>query len=76
MNPEHMVHKANQIALYFASFPREEAIAGIADHMKKFWEPRMRRQMYDYIAGGGGGLHELVPPAVEVLKQLEAATTS
>ncbi len=76
MSPEHMVHKVNQIALYFASFPREEAIAGIADHLKKFWEPRMRRQLYAYIANGGEGLHELVPPAAEVLQELEAATTS
>jgi formate dehydrogenase subunit delta len=63
-----MVHKANQIALFFAAYPREEAIAGVADHLQRFWEPRMRRQIKEYIANGGAGLHELVPPGVEQLK--------
>ena len=62
-----MVHNANQIALYFASFPHEEAVAGVADHIKKFWEPRMRRQLDEYLAQGGVGLHALVPEAVNVL---------
>ncbi|HUC61047.1 MAG TPA: formate dehydrogenase subunit delta, partial [Alphaproteobacteria bacterium] len=64
MKPENMVHMANQIALYFASYPKDEAVAGIADHLKKFWEPRMRRQIVDYVAAGGQGLHALVPDAV------------
>jgi formate dehydrogenase subunit delta len=67
MKPENMVHMANQIALYFASYPKEEAIASIADHLKKFWEPRMRRQIVEYVAEGGKGLHALVPDAVRRL---------
>ena len=58
---------ANQIALFFAGYPREEAIAGVADHLKKFWEPRMRRQMIQYADQGGAGLHELVREAVKRL---------
>ncbi len=63
-----MVHKANQIALFFQSYPEEEAIAGVADHLQKFWEPRMRRQMIQYVADGGAGLHKYVPDAVKRLK--------
>jgi formate dehydrogenase subunit delta len=55
-----MVHMANQIAQFFASYPREEAVAGVADHLQKFWEPRMRQQLRGYAIRGGGGLHELV----------------
>jgi formate dehydrogenase subunit delta len=68
MKAELMVHNANQIALYFATFPREEAIAGVADHIQKFWERRMRAQILEYIAKGGNGLHELVLEAVKRLK--------
>ena len=68
MNSDLMVHNANQIALYFASFPREEAIEGVTDHIRKFWEKRMRRQILDYVAEGGNGLHELVLEAVKRLK--------
>lgn len=63
-----MVHNANQIALYFAAYPREEAIAGIVDHLKKFWEHRMRQQIIQYVAKGGAGLHELVVEAVKRIK--------
>jgi formate dehydrogenase subunit delta len=68
VTPEKMVHMANQIALFFAAYPREEAIAGVADHLRKFWEPRMRRQLLDYTCQGGAGLHELVLEAAKRLK--------
>ena len=63
-----MVHDANQIALFFASYPKQEAIAAIADHFKKFWERRMRGQIIEHVAAGGQGLHELVVEAVKSLK--------
>jgi formate dehydrogenase subunit delta len=68
MESENMVHMANQIAIFFASYPREEAVAGVSDHFKKFWEPRMRRQIVEYVAQGGSGLHEI---AVEAVKRLQ-----
>ncbi len=67
METEHMVHMANQIAKFFASYPHEEAVAGVADHLKKFWEKRMREQLLAYVASGGGGLHELALEAVRRL---------
>lgn len=70
MNPQVMVHKANQIALFFASYPHDEAVGGVANHLRSFWEPRMRRQIVAYVEAGGPGLHELVPEAV---KQLDEA---
>ena len=63
-----MVHMANQIALFFAAYPKEEAVAGVADHLRKFWEPRMRKQITEYVAHGGGGLHEY---ALEAVKRLQ-----
>ncbi|HXA78100.1 MAG TPA: formate dehydrogenase subunit delta [Candidatus Acidoferrales bacterium] len=67
MEADNMVHMANQIALFFASYPKEEAVAGVADHLQKFWEPRMRKQITEYVAHGGSGLHEL---AFEAVKRL------
>jgi formate dehydrogenase subunit delta len=68
MKSEQMVHMANQIALFFASYPHEEAVAGVADHLKKFWERRMRQQIFEYVDGGGAGLHGLVVEAVGALR--------
>jgi formate dehydrogenase subunit delta len=43
MNKQHLIVMANQIGQFFESMPdRAEAEAGIANHIKKFWEPRMR----------------------------------
>jgi formate dehydrogenase subunit delta len=69
MSPEVMVHKANAIAQFFAAYPHDEAVAGVADHLAKFWEPRMRRQLLDYVAAGGEGLHALVPAAAARLPE-------
>ena len=68
MHTDLMVHNANQIALYFASFPRNEAIDGVTDHLHMFWERRMLEQIRDYTAQGGAGLHELVLEAVKRLQ--------
>jgi formate dehydrogenase subunit delta len=70
MDPEKMVHNANQISLFFSSYPREEAIEGIANHLRQFWVPRMRRQIIDYVdKDGATGLNEL---AIEAVKRLPA----
>lgn len=68
MNAEHMVHMANQIATYFSAYPHDEAVAGVADHLQKFWEKRMRAQLHSYVASGGHGLDELVLEAEKRLK--------
>jgi formate dehydrogenase subunit delta len=68
VTPEHMVHMVNQIARFFQSSPHDEAVAGIADHLKQFWEPRMLRQLRTYIAEGGEGLHMLVLDAAKTLQ--------
>ena len=68
MESQNMVHMANQIAQFFASYPHDEALDGVTDHLKKFWEPRMRKQIIEYVAKGGGGLHEL---ALEAVKKLQ-----
>jgi len=66
MNIEHLVTMANQIGVFFASYPdREEATTEIASHLKRFWAPRMREQLYAHIdAGGGEGLSPLVKDAI------------
>jgi formate dehydrogenase subunit delta len=44
MNEQHLIEMANRIGEFFESMPdRDEALAGIAEHIRRFWEPRMRR---------------------------------
>lgn len=71
MNAERLVQMANDIGRYFAAEPdREEAVAGIASHLKRFWEPRMRAAILAHLAAGGEGLDELARAGVERLGQL------
>jgi formate dehydrogenase subunit delta len=46
MDTDNLIDMANRIGDFFDSMPdREEALAGIADHIRRFWEPRMRRAL-------------------------------
>jgi formate dehydrogenase subunit delta len=67
METRDMVRMANQIADYFKAYPHDEAVKGVAGHLKSFWEPRMRKQLADHIAKGGAGLS---PLAIEAAKSL------
>ena len=56
-NYDNLVRMANRIGDFFEAMPdRPEALDGIATHIKKFWEPRMRKQIFDYIENGGSAL--------------------
>jgi formate dehydrogenase subunit delta len=61
-----LVRMANQIGSFFEAMPdRAEALEGIARHLKKFWDPRMRRQLLAHVdAGDETGLSEVVAEAI------------
>ena len=64
-----IVRMANQIATFFASKPHREGVAGVAEHINKFWEPRMRRHLFEIIDAGGAGLLPLVLEASETIRR-------
>ena len=69
---EHLVKMANDIGNFFRAEPvREDAIAGIANHIDKFWTKRMREKMNAHIKKtGDAGLDELPR---EALRRLSSA---
>lgn len=68
MHIEQLVTMANDIANFFhgAAEPGT-APRSIADHLRRYWDPRMRRQMLAYYAEGGAGLNDLARAAVGLL---------
>ena len=42
MSPDKLIHMANQIGRAFAHEPHARAVADTADHLRRFWDPRMR----------------------------------
>lgn len=73
MSPEKMIHMANQIAIFFETKPHDEGLAGFADHINSFWEPRMRRQFLEFVAQGGQGLRPLALEAANRVRPPKAA---
>jgi formate dehydrogenase subunit delta len=48
MDTQNLVNMANRIGQFFESYPdRDEALQGIFNHLRKFWNPRMRQQLLD-----------------------------
>ena len=62
-NTAHLVKMANEISNFFRLRPEEQAIAGTANHIKRFWDPRMRKKMAEHLAHGGEGLTPLAREA-------------
>ena len=67
MSPDKLVYMANQIGKFFAHLGEDKAVAGVADHLEQFWDPRMRRAIRDYVNAGGEGLQPIVLKAVRSL---------
>ncbi|WP_431320639.1 formate dehydrogenase subunit delta [Rhizobium sp. YTU87027] len=68
-----LVYMANQIATFFKSQPESEAAQGVATHINKFWEPRMRRQLFEILEDDAHGLSPLVIQAAPLIKRPEPA---
>jgi formate dehydrogenase subunit delta len=68
MSPDKLIYQANQIATFFRSKPHAEGIAGIAEHINKFWEPRMRRQFFQMVEAGGEGFDSLIIEAAPAVR--------
>ena len=64
-----IVRMANQIGTFFESKPHDEGVHGVAEHINKFWEPRMRRQLFEMLDDGTQNFNELVVAASVRIKR-------
>jgi formate dehydrogenase subunit delta len=67
MTATDIVRMANQISDFFAAYPRETAVRETSNHIRSFWDPRMRQQLFDHLAKGGDGLSEIALEAGRAL---------
>lgn len=65
-----LVRMANQIADFFEPYPDERAIAGVQEHIRSFWTPKMRKELIAHAAAGGKGLD---PKVLQAIRQSTAA---
>lgn len=72
-----LVQMANDIADYFSAEPDPAtATTGVVSHIKRFWDPRMRRKLIAHLSQGGAGLNPLAKSAAEQIaaEQTDTAT--
>jgi formate dehydrogenase subunit delta len=74
MDIDNLVHMANRIAEFFEAMPDQaEARDGVAQHLQRYWEPRMRRELVAHVqTNQGAGLRPLVLAAVRERLQAPA----
>ena len=68
MHTDSLIRMANQIGTFFEAMPdRAEALEGVAMHIKRFWEPRMRRALLAHVdEAGTGELNGMVAEAISL----------
>ena len=76
MSPDRLIHMANQIGQFFQSQGHDKAVSGITDHIRKFWDPRMRAAIFAHLEAGGAGLDPNVRDAIASLKAKSAEVQS
>jgi formate dehydrogenase subunit delta len=70
MNIHHLVKMANQIGQFFDAEPDpDQAVKDVATHLKRFWEPRMRKALVLHVVNGGEGVLPIVMKAVRQNQQ-------
>ncbi|NEV63917.1 formate dehydrogenase subunit delta [Thiorhodococcus minor] len=71
MDMQNLVKMANRIGDFFGAWPdRDQAREEIAGHLRRFWDPRMRVEIIDYVESeGGAGLQDIVIEAVKALER-------
>jgi len=71
MSPDKLRYQVNQIATFFASQPEAEQVEGVADHINKFWDPRMRAQLFEITDQSTEGVKPMVVAALEKVNRPE-----
>jgi formate dehydrogenase subunit delta len=69
---DRLVYMANQIGNFFRSQGQDKAVPGIAEHIKKFWDPRMKTAIFAHLDAGGAGLDPPVRDAIASLRSPQA----
>ncbi|MEJ1172386.1 formate dehydrogenase subunit delta [Variovorax sp. CCNWLW235] len=72
MHVDQLIRMVNQMGSFFEAMPdRGEALQDLALHLKRFWEPRMRRELLAHLdADGSGSLNPVSAEAIRVHRAL------
>lgn len=66
---QHLVSMVNDISANLGSY--SDCSERVAEHITRFWTPRMRRLLLEFVDNGGGGLSEESGQALLHLRDAE-----
>lgn len=69
MNLQPAMRLAEDIAAHFRHLEYRDAVAAIAQHIRSFWDPRMRAQLMEQVEQAGAHCDSLVAGAVGLLRR-------
>jgi formate dehydrogenase subunit delta len=76
MDEQNLINMANRIGDFFDSMPdRDEALDGVADHIRRFWEPRMRRRLLQALDQPDPAGLQMTPIVREAIEKHRAKLT-
>ena len=73
MQQQDMLRMANQIASFFNGSGPEVAVRDAAEHINKFWDPRMRAVLLAHLDKGGEGLDPTIIKTASLIKRPQPA---
>jgi formate dehydrogenase subunit delta len=73
MSHDKLAYMANQIGRFFQSQKAATAVHSIEDHLRKYWDPRMRQTIAAQLREGS---IQLDPPVREAVERLEQTKRS
>lgn len=69
MDAEHLVAMVNEIAAFFTGEEPGTAPQNVANHLRRYWDPRMRKQILEHVSHGGEGLSQVAKAGVELISR-------
>ncbi len=64
-----VIRLGHDLVRNFEALPPEKAAEEVATHIRKFWEPRMRRELLGYVDAGDARVGDLLAEAAEDLRK-------
>jgi formate dehydrogenase subunit delta len=68
LNAPAEIRMINSIAAHFGYLRAEHAAAAVADHIKRFWDPRMKRRLLLLVASDTRDLDPVALSAASLLR--------
>ncbi len=57
----------NKVVVHFGYLPTEQAVTEVAEHVRKFWDPRMKRRLFDLVDSEAADLEPVALAATALL---------